>query len=133
MTETLSRIRPRTWLYPVAAIIFGIMTLTEGGITLRTVPLTEMAARSIVPTILYFNFASGFVYIVIALWALKTPHNARLAAIGLASAILVMGIYLAVHASMGGNFMPRTAWAMLSRFLFWAGFVFWAGRLRDRA
>ncbi len=109
------------------------MTLIEGGNTLRTVSPGEMPARQIVPAILYFNFASGFVYLTVGGLALVRRRWARLPSIALVAAIFCFSVYLAIFAAQGGAFLPRTAAAMVFRLLFWIAFTAWASRAREAA
>ncbi|HRP68582.1 MAG TPA: hypothetical protein PLY93_03540 [Turneriella sp.] len=115
-----------SYSYPIAAILFGIITLVEGGNTIKSVPTATMLSQSIVPVVLYFNFTSGFLYIAIGIWALKSRFASRYGATTLALLIFVVGVYLTVHILSGATYMPRTVGALALRFIFWSGFIFWA-------
>lgn len=116
---------------PVAAALFGLMTLMEGGSLIRSLSREEMVERHIVPTVLYFNVASGLAYVAIAVVALRWRGRSFVPAAVLALLISGMGIFLGVHILSGGEYLGRTVGAMTVRFFFWLGFSLWAWRGRQ--
>lgn len=54
----------KTKILGIAALVFGVMTLVEGGKVIFGGPESWEAAGNVVPWVLYFNFAAGFVYIL---------------------------------------------------------------------
>lgn len=109
-----------TWLTAIAiiAVLFGIVTIKEGG----TVLFTEegrLAAGSYVPFVLWFNFIAGFTYIVagVALFRLKSCVR-RLATVIAASTTIVFIIF-GFHIFNGGAYELRTVMAMTIRSTLW--------------
>lgn len=119
MTETLS-LRPR-WAVVVAAIamVFGIVTIIVGGMTLFSRPAETSAARNIVPFVLWFNFIAGFAYVVagcgIFLWRRWAAQLSAIIAISTVTAFVALGI----HIFLGGAFEARTIGAMTFRGFVW--------------
>lgn len=108
-------------------VLFGLMTIREGGAVLFVDGLEREAAGNYVPFVLWFNFIMGFFYIVagIGLW-LRKSWAARIAlGIGLAT----VGVFAAfgLHIAMGGAFETRTVVAMTLRSAIWLliGAVSW--------
>lgn len=69
--DSVMQNRPR-WVIPVSlfAILFGLLTLKEGGFVLFFDGPAREAAGSYVPFVLWFNFSAGFAYVAagIGLW-----------------------------------------------------------------
>ncbi len=109
-----------TWLTIVAiiAILFGLMTIKEGGTVLFT-EAGKLGAGNYVPFVLWFNFIAGFAYIMagIALFRLKSCVR-RLATVIAASTVIVF-ILFGVHIFNGGAYELRTVAAMSIRSLLW--------------
>lgn len=124
----------RPWLLTVVAvfaILFGLLTIKEGG----TVLFTEegrRAAGNVVPFVLNFNFAAGFAYIVagIGLWQ-QRRWGMMLAAV-IAGATLLVYAAFALHILSGGAFERRTVIAMTARSAIWVGIALIALRLMRR-
>lgn len=116
----------------LVAIIFGLLTLKEGGTILFGGEAARAAAGNYVPFVLWFNFLAGFAYVAagIGLW-LRQRWAARLS---LAIAVATAAIFLAfgMHVLSGGAFEPRTVVAMTLRTLIWSAiaFVAWRALLR---
>ena len=100
-----------------AAVAFGLLTLVTGASALFGT--TDMGA--VVPFVLWFNFLSGFAYVLagigLALWK---PWAAWLATL-IAASILVTSAFLAAHVMSGGAYEMRTAMAMTLRAAVWIG------------
>lgn len=109
-----------TWLIAIAlfSILFGIVTIKEGGTVLFT-EAGKQGAGNYVPFVLWFNFIAGFIYIMagIALFRLKSCVR-RLAVVIAASTTLVF-ILLGVHIFNGGAYELRTVAAMTLRSTVW--------------
>jgi hypothetical protein len=101
------------------AILFGVVTLVEGGATLNL----DSSARpeGVIIWVLVFNFSAGFFYITAGMGTLLdhrwSLNLARVLAISSALVFTALGI----HIAMGGDFMPRTVGAMTLRTGFWLG------------
>ena len=131
--ESTLQDRPR-WLTPVSvfAILFGFLTLKEGGAVLFVDGAARKAAGNYVPFVLWFNFSAGFLSIAagIGLWRMR-PWASQLAAL---IAALTLSVFAAfgVHVSMGGAYELRTVMAMILRALVWLTISFAAKRFFSR-
>lgn len=108
------------WFAGLAAVAFGLATLVEGGHVLFGGPEARAAAGNVVPFVLHFNFAAGFVYLAAGASALLGHRSAIGLARALALSSLVVLAALALHVATGGAFERRTPIAMTLRTLFWA-------------
>ena len=114
----------------VFAVLFGLLTLKEGGTVLFGNDATRSAAGAYVPWVLWFNFLAGFAYVAagVALWR-RLGWAAWLAlGIGLATALVFAAFGL--HVLTGGAFEARTVGAMALRTVVWLGIGTLALRLR---
>ena len=127
--ESILRDRPR-WLTPVSvfAILFGLLTIKEGGAVLFIDGAARKAAGNYVPFVLWFNFSAGFFYIAagIGLWRMRL-WSARLAALIAALTLLVFTVF-GVLAFRGGAYELRTVMAMTLRSLVWLAISYAANR-----
>lgn len=103
----------------VIAILFGLMTIKEGGAVLFGDEAARAAAGNYVPFVLWFNFVAGFAYVAsgIGLW-LQQRWAVWLAATIAATTILTFAA-LWVHIYSGGVYEQRTIIAMSLRTLVW--------------
>lgn len=113
-------VRPRWALIAAAvAIAFGVLTLISGGTALFGSEAARAAVGKAVPFVLWFNFLSGFVYVLagvgLFLW---TRWGAQLSAL-LAIAILIVFAAFGWHVLSGGAFEMRTVVAMTLRSAIW--------------
>lgn len=122
--------QPR-WVTPVSlfAILFGLLTLKEGGSVLFFEGAARKAAGNYVPFVLWFNFSAGFAYIAtgVGLWGMKR-WSAYLAVIIAVSTLIVFTAF-GVHVLQGGAFELRTVIAMTLRSSIWLAIAFAANRL----
>ena len=111
--------RPK-WMMPVAifAIIFGIITIISGGKSLFT-EAGRVAAGNYVPFVLWFNFISGFVYVVAGVSLAKDRAWSGRLAVFLAASISLVFVFLGIHILTGGAYEIRTVGAMVLRSGFW--------------
>lgn len=113
--------RRRGWLrlLGVIGMLFGLMTLREGGAVLFIDGAARAAAGNYVPFVLWFNFLAGFAYVVagVGLW-LQQAWAARLA-LGIALATLLVFGALGAHIAAGGAYETRTLVAMTLRSTVW--------------
>ena len=112
--------RPRWALIAaVAAIVFGVLTLISGGSALFGGAAARAAVGDAVPFVLWFNFLSGFVYVLAGIGLfLWRRWAAQLSAL-LAVAILVVFAAFGLHVALGGAFEMRTVGAMTLRSAVW--------------
>ncbi len=103
----------------VAAILFGLMTIREGGAVLFVDGTDRAAAGDYVPFVLWFNFLAGFAYVVagLGLW-FRRRWAARLA-LGIVVATLIVFAGLGWHVAGDGAFETRTLVAMTARSTIW--------------
>lgn len=114
----------------VFAVLFGLLTLKEGGTVLFGDAAARSAAGAYVPFVLWFNFVAGFAYVAagIALWR-RLGWAAWLAlCIGLVTALVFAAF--GIHVLTGGAFEVRTVGAMALRTVVWLGISALALRLR---
>lgn len=105
--------------------VFGAATLFVGGSALSGA--ADFGA--IVPFVLRFNFISGFVYLALA-WGLWSNQGfARPLAATMFWASLIVALGLLWHVLQGGDYMPRTLWAIVARTLVWGGLALLARRV----
>ena len=109
------------WLLAGTAILFGVATIISGATVLSGNAEARAAAGAVVPFVLWFNFLSGFAYVLagvgLALWR---PWGAWLAAL-IAASILVASAFFTAHVMSGGAYEMRTAMAMTLRAAVWLG------------
>lgn len=121
--------RPR-WALAAAivAVAFGVLTVISGGSALFGSAAARAAVGNAVPFVLWFNFLSGFVYVLagvgLFLW---TRWGAQLSAL-LAVAILVVFAAFGWHVASGGAFEMRTVGAMTLRSAIWVAIAIAACR-----
>lgn len=123
MTTKSSAFWPQ-WIAAAVAMLFGAMTILSGGTILFGGDAAREAVGKVVPFVLWFNFLSGFVYILAGIAiTLRLPSAVRLsAAIAIAHALVFVAFGL--QAAMGGTFEPRTAIAMTFRLMVWISIVY---------
>ena len=113
---------------PLFAVLFGLLTIHEGGGVLFWSDAARQAAGHYVPFVLWFNFLAGFAYVAagLGLW-----WRARWA-VGLTFAIfagtVVVFAAFGLHVVMAGLYETRTVAAMSVRTLVWFALSFWACR-----
>ena len=103
----------------VLAVLFGLMTLKEGGTVLFGGEAARTAAGAYVPFVLWFNFLAGFAYVVagIALW--RRQSWAAGLALGIALATALVFAAFGVYVMSGGASEVRTMAAMALRTTVW--------------
>jgi len=90
-----------SWPLRVAAgvaIVFGLLTIVSGGRALFGGPAAEAAVGDAIPFVLWFNFLSGFVYVLAGIGIALGRRWPVMLSIGLAAAIAAVfalfGIYV---------------------------------------
>jgi uncharacterized membrane protein (DUF2068 family) len=114
--------QPRSWLISVlsiVAILFGLMTIKEGGAVLLGNEEAVAAAGNYVPFVLWFNFLSGFAYIAAGVGLWLQQRWAVWLAIAIAAAIMLTFAALGMHINTGGAYEQRTLVAMGMRTGVW--------------
>jgi hypothetical protein len=110
----------RTWAISLLAVVFGLMTIKEGGAVLFGDEAARTAAGNYVPFVLWFNFVSGFAYIFAGIGLWLQQRWAVWLAIAIAVAIVLAFAAFGVHVYSGGAYEQRTVVAMSLRTLIWA-------------
>lgn len=123
----------RIWALSLVAVVFGLMTIKEGGAVLFGDEAARGAAGNYVPFVLWFNFASGFAYIIAGIGLWLQQRWAVWLAIAITVAIVLVFAAFGVHVYSGGAYEQRTAIAMSLRTLIWGVIATLAARaLRHR-
>lgn len=101
------------------AVIFGIMTLFSGGMVLFGPDDARDAAGAVVPLVLWFNFASGFLYVAAGIGVFLAMSWGRLLAYVIAAALSVVMAAFVWHILGGDAWEMRTLGALTLRLAFW--------------
>ncbi len=109
----------RIWAISLVAVGFGLLTIKEGGTILFGGETARTAAGNYVPFVLWFNFMSGFAYIVAGVGLWLQQRWAVWLAVGIAAAIAFTFAAFGVHVNSGGAYEQRTVIAMSLRTLVW--------------
>jgi len=116
------------WTLAGIAIVFGALTILSGGQALFGSPAAQAAAGNAVPFVLWFNFLSGFVYVLAGVGiGMRRAWGGTLATI-LAVAILAVFALLGWHVYRGGAYEMRTIGAMALRAAVWIGIALYLRR-----
>lgn len=112
----------RGWLISslsIVAILFGVMTIKEGGAVLLGNEAAVAAAGNYVPFVLWFNFLSGFAYIAAGVGLWLQQNWAVWLAVAIAAAIALTFAAFGMHINSGGAYEQRTVIAMSMRTAVW--------------
>jgi len=106
-------------IFSVIAVVFGLLTLKEGGSVIFDIGPARPTAGNFVPYVVWFNFLSGFFYIAagIGLWSQK--RWAVSLSIALMISIVLTYIVFGIHILNGGPYEMRTVYAMALRSFMW--------------
>lgn len=133
MTTRNEQGRILTRLIGVVAILFGVLTIREGGAVLFWSEEARSAAGDYVPFVLWFNFLAGFAYVIAGLGLFALRRWSAILALAIAVATVIMFIAFGIHIAAGGAFEQRTIVAMSMRTLLWVVFSWLAHRSLIRA
>ena len=116
------------WIAAGLALVFGALTIFSGGQALFGGPAAQAAAGNAVPFVLWFNFLSGFVYVLAGAGiAMRKPWAGSMAA-ALAVAIVAVFALFGWHVLQGGQYEMRTLGAMSLRAAVWIGLAVYLRR-----
>lgn len=102
------------------AIVFGLVTIFEGGSVLFVDGAARRDAGHFVPFVVWMNFLAGFAYVVAgAALALGRAWAARLS-VAIAAVTALGSIAFGAHVLAGGAFERRTVFALALRTAFWS-------------
>jgi hypothetical protein len=108
------------WIITVIAIVFGLLTIMSGGSVLFIDGTSRQDAGNYVPFVVWFNFLTGFIYVIAGsgLWMQK--NWAVWLSIFIAVAIIVVFALFGLHILNEGLYEVRTVVAMSLRTVVWA-------------
>lgn len=109
----------RTWAISLVAVVFGLMTIKEGGTILFGDEAARIAAGNYVPFVLWFNFMSGFAYVIAGAGLWLQQRWAVWLAVAIAAAIVLTFAAFGMYINSGGAYEQRTVVAMSLRTLVW--------------
>ena len=101
------------------AVLFGMLTILSGGRVLFGDDAAQAAAGNAVWFVLWFNFLSGFAYMLAGVGIAMRRRWAVSLAILLAISIAVVFVLFGLHILSGGAFEMRTVFAMTLRLVVW--------------
>ena len=110
------------------AVIFGLLTIVSGGSALFGGPAAAAAAGDAVPFVLWFNFLSGFVYVLAGIGIAMGRRWAVMFSIGLAVTIAAVFALFGLYVFQGAAFEMRTVGAMSLRLVVWVAIAAVAAR-----
>jgi hypothetical protein len=101
------------------AVVFGLMTLFSGGMVLFGPTDARAEAGAVVPLVLWFNFASGVLYVLAGVGIfLAKPWGPLLAWLIVGALVVVMTAF-GWHVLGGAPWEMRTLGALTLRLAFW--------------
>lgn len=110
------------------AVIFGLLTIVSGGSALFGGSAAAAAAGDAVPFVLWFNFLSGFVYVLAGIGIAMGRRWAVMLSIGLAATIAAVFALFGLYVFQGAAFEMRTVGAMSLRLVVWVAIAAVAAR-----
>lgn len=120
MTSNTQQRGPSVWVISVIAVVFGLMTLKEGGAVVIGDADARAAAGNYIPFIVWFNFLAGFAYVVAGIGLWMQRRWATGLAVAIAAATALASVVLGVMILSGTPFEQRTVFAMGLRTVLWA-------------
>lgn len=127
MTTTHSR-STGLWIAVGLAMVFGALTIVSGGRALFGDAAAQAAMGNAVPFVLWFNFLSGFAYVLAGIGIAMCKPWAGPLATALALAILAVFGLFALHILRGEAYEARTVGAMILRAAVWIGIAIYLRR-----
>ncbi|MBT5187030.1 MAG: hypothetical protein HOH19_00835 [Kordiimonadaceae bacterium] len=107
------------WTVSTVAILFGLLTIKEGGSVLFWSEEARLAAGQYVTFVLWFNFLAGFMYVIAGLGLWLRRRWAVGIAFVIAAATLAVFIGFGIHITLDGDYELRTIVAMSLRSIVW--------------
>ncbi|HEX6632801.1 MAG TPA: hypothetical protein VF038_02470 [Usitatibacter sp.] len=103
----------------IVAVVFGLLTIKEGGSVLFGGEEARRAAGAYVPFVLWFNFLAGFAYVAAGIGLWGRHRWAAALAFAIAGGTLLTYLMFGVHVATGGAYEKRTVFAMALRSAVW--------------
>lgn len=119
MTDTNKQGSIGVRIIAVVAILFGAMTIKEGGSVLFWSETARSAAGKFVPFVLWFNFLAGFFYILAGVGLFMRKRWAAILAFLIAAATVSVFLAFGLRIISGGGYETRTIIAMTMRSGIW--------------
>lgn len=107
------------WSASIVAVLFGLLTIQEGGAVLFWSEAARRAAGQYVPFVVWFNFLAGFAYVAAGSGLWFRRRWAAGLAFAIAAATLAVFVAFGVHVASGGGYELRTVIAMSLRSAVW--------------
>lgn len=107
------------WTISVIAVVFGLLSLKEGGSVLFGVVDARAAAGNYIPFVVWFNFLAGFAYVAAGVGLWMQQRGAVGLAIAIAVATALASVALGFMVLSGTPFEQRTVFAMGLRTVVW--------------
>jgi hypothetical protein len=107
------------WVAAGVAVVFGVLTILSGGLVLFGGAAVQAAAGDTVPFVLWFNFLSGFAYVLAGVGIAIGRRWAAMLAVALAVAIAVVFGLFGLRVFRDEAFEMRTVGAMTLRLFVW--------------
>ena len=100
-------------------MVFGTVTILSGGAALFGGPSVKAMFGDVVTLVLWFNFASGFAYVLAGLGLLTRKRWSAWLSTAIALSIVSVFLLLWIHIAIGGAYEMRTVGAMAFRAALW--------------
>ena len=132
MATTTQKRMLSVWVISVIALVFGLMTIKEGGSVVFGVGEARAAAGNYIPFVVWFNFLAGFAYVVAGIGLWMRQRWATGLAVAIAAATALASVALGIMILSGTPFEQRTAFAMGLRTVVWVVIAAIAWRRRGQ-
>lgn len=116
------------WIVSVIAVVFGLLTIKSGGSVLFVDGIAREDAGNYVPFVLWFNFLTGFVYLLAGFGLFMQKLWAAWISIFIVVATIVVFSLLGLHVLNEGIYEVRTVAAMSLRTVVWSFIAMFAYR-----
>lgn len=101
------------------AVLFGLLTINEGGRALFGGAEARAAVGDAVPFVLWFNFLAGFAYVAAGVGLFLRRRWAARLSIAIFAATVMVTLAFGIHVALGGAYEMRTVGAMSLRTIVW--------------
>ena len=120
------------WVISLIALVFGLMTIKEGGSVVFGIGEARAAAGNYIPFVVWFNFLAGFAYVVAGVGLWMQQRWASSMAVAIAAATALASVALGFMILSGTPYEQRTAFAMGLRTVVWVVIAAVAWRRRGQ-